>query len=325
MLTHSHRMPLLIRHYSHDHGGPPALANSKQPEKRGPSSHRLLICFGLTLVFMVVEGLAGVFTHSLALLSDALHMLSDAVALGLAAGAAHISLRKPTAEKSFGFKRFEVLAAFTNGLVLLLLSSGLAYRSIVRFWEPETILVLPMMIVAAAGLLLNLGILLSMRSQTEKTLNEDGVYWHVLGDALSSIGVLLAGILVFWHGYQWADPAAGLMISIVLGFGSWRILRKSAHILVEGTPEGVDQENIRKAILEAPQVHEVHDLHLWSLNGQDLFLSAHIKTIPGPDSDQKVVEGVKHILREHYGVHHITLQSGQCEAGDCGNGCSETL
>jgi len=271
---------------------------------------------------MAVEAGAGLWTHSLALLSDALHMFSDALALGLAGWAARISHRRPTAEKTFGFKRFEVLAAFANSVVLLILGVGLAGKAVLRFWNPHPVEAGPMMVVALAGLLLNVGILAWLHhAEEEKNLNEEGVFWHVLGDALGSIAALVAGALLYWKGWLWADSAATLIIAGVLAFGSLRVLRKSGHILVEGAPEGLDPEAVRKAMLDIPQVQEVHDLHLWTLNGRDLFLSAHVTTVPGADSEQKVVAGLRRELAGRFGVHHITLQSGQCEADDCVNDC----
>ena len=293
------------------------------PHPAGGSHARLLICFWLTAAFMIVEALTGVFTNSLALLSDSFHMLSDAVSLGLAACAARISLRRPTAEKTFGFKRFEVLAAFANALILLLLSAGTAVKALLRLWHPQPVVAGPMLIVAALGLFLNLGILTWLhRAGEDKNLNVDGVLWHVFGDALGSIAALLAGAFVIWRGWFWVDPAASLLIAGVLGVGAVRLLRQSTHILVEGVPTGLDVDAVRKSMLAAPQVGEVHDLHVWTLNGRDLFLSAHVGTVPGEKSEQEVVAYLRRELGERFGVHHITLQAGQCVAEDCGNDCA---
>lgn len=283
-----------------------------------------MICFWLTAAFMIVEALSGVLTHSLALLSDSFHMLSDAVALGLAVGAARISLRRPTAEKTFGFKRFEVLAAFTNALILILLSAGIAVEALMRLKHPQPVMAGPMMIVAALGLVLNLGILAWLhRTKEEKNLNEHGVLWHVFGDALGSIAALLAGAFLIWRGWLWVDPVASLLIAGVLGAGAVRLLRQSTHILVEGVPEGVDVEAVRKTMRASPQVGEVHDLHLWTLNGRDLFLSAHVEITSGILTEQQAVTRLRRELEERFHVHHITLQVGLCVSADCGNDCAE--
>ncbi len=285
------------------------------------SSHvRLLICLALTVAFMLLEALAGVWTNSLALVSDSFHMLSDALALGLAVSAARISLRRPTPGKTFGFKRFEVLAAFANALILILLSAALAVKGALRLRHPQPVEAGPMMVVAIIGLILNLGILAWLHEgHEEKNLNEEGILWHVLGDALGSAAVLSAGALMIWRGWRWADPAASLLIAAVLCRGAWRVLRKSMHILVEGAPEGLDLDAVRAAMLASPQVREVHDLHAWTLNGRDLFLSAHVGVVAGELTEQKAVTLLRHGLEERFHIHHITLQSGQCESDDCGN------
>ncbi len=285
------------------------------------SQARLLVCFGLAAVFMAVEAATGFWAHSLALLSDALHMLSDTVAFALAAGAARLSLRRPTAEKTFGYKRFEVLAAFANTVVLLVLTTVLAVKAAVGFWRPETPAAKPMMVVAGLGLLLNLGMATWLhRGGEEKNLNEDSVLLHIAGDALGSAAALLAGALLYAKGWLWVDPAATLFIAAILSAGAVRVLGRSAHILVEGTPEEVDLESVRRAMLATPQVRDVHDMHVWTLNGRDLYLSAHVATGEGEQSEPQVVSALRQNLQREFGIGHITLQAGQCEAGDCGNG-----
>jgi cobalt-zinc-cadmium efflux system protein len=309
--------PRILRHqgHGHDHGG--------HVHAQGGGSHaRLLVCFALTAGFLFVEAAAGLWTNSLALLSDAFHMLSDAVALGLAALAARISLRRPTAEKTFGYRRFEVLAAFANALVLLVLGLGTAVSAARRLWSPQAVDAGPMMGVAAAGLALNLGVLLWLhKAGDEKNLNEESALWHVLGDALGSLAALAAGGLMLWKGWMRADAAAGLLIAGVLVFGAQRVLRQSAHILVEGTPAGLDAEALRAAMRAFPQVRDVHDLHLWTMTGRDLFLSAHVEIEPGPLAEREVVTALGRELTRRHGVDHITLQSGLCGPEDCGNAC----
>jgi cobalt-zinc-cadmium efflux system protein len=279
-----------------------------------------MICFALTAAFLLVEIAAGLWTNSLALLSDAFHMLSDTVALGLAALAAHVSLRRPTSEKTFGFKRFEVLAAFANAVILLVLGLGTALSALGRLWHPQPVEAGPMMGVAAGGLVLNLGVLLWLqRAGEDKNLNEQGVLWHVLGDALGSLAALAAGGLMLWKGWLRADAAAGLAIAGILVYGSQKLIRQSAHILVEGVPAGVDVNILREAILAFPQVRAVHDLHVWTLTGRELYLSAHIEVGSAGVDERAVVAGLGVDLKGRFGIHHITLQSGLCGPGDCGN------
>ena len=311
------RSPRILRHQGHDHNGGHGHAHD---HARSGSKTRLMICFVLTAVFLFVEIGAGLWTNSLALLSDAFHMLSDTLALGLAALAAHVSLRRPTSEKTFGFKRFEVLAAFANAVILLVLGLGTAFSALGRLWRPQVVDAGPMMVVAAAGLALNVGVLLWLHgAREENNLNEEGVLWHVLGDALGSLAALVAGGLMLWKGWMRADAAAGLAIAAILVYGSQKLIRRSAHILVEGVPPGVDVNTVREAIQSFSQVREVHDLHVWTLTGRELYLSAHVDVESGILDERGVVGGLSRDLKARFGIGHITLQSGLCGPGDCGN------
>jgi cobalt-zinc-cadmium efflux system protein len=279
-----------------------------------------MVCFALTAAFLLVEIAAGLWTNSLALLSDAFHMLSDTVALGLAALAARVSLRRPTPEKTFGFKRFEVLAAFANAVILLVLGAGTAVSALGRLWNPQAVHAGPMMGVAAAGLVLNIGVLFWLRGAGEdKNLNEEGVLWHVLGDALGSLAALAAGGLMLWKGWMRADAFAGLAIAAILVYGSQKLIRRSAHILVEGVPAGLDMSALLGAMRAFPQVRQVHDLHVWTLTGRELYLSAHVEVESGDLGEKDVVGGLGADLKVRFGIHHITLQSGLCGPDDCGN------
>jgi cobalt-zinc-cadmium efflux system protein len=306
--------------HHHDH-------NSAHNSGHG-SGQRLTFAFFLTAAFLAVELATGLWTNSLALISDAFHMLSDTLALGLGAWAASVSLRRPTREKTFGFKRFEVLAAFTNALLLAVFGILIAYKAAARLWFPEDVHAEPMLVVAVLGLLLNLGIFFWIHRAGKQngghSLNEEGVLWHVAGDALGSIAAIAAGAVMVWTGWMRADAVAGLVTASVLLFGAQRVLRQSAHILVEGTPPGVDAGAVRVSLETFPGVRAVHDFHLWTLNGRDLYLSAHIETETqsmDPAASRAVLSGVRESLESRFGAVHITLQTGPCGPGDCGNHC----
>src|SRR5690606_10626072 len=181
--------------------------------------------------------------------------------------AARLGLRRPTPEKTYGFKRFEVLAAFTNAILLAVFGVIIAYKAAARLWAPQDVHAEPMLVVAALGLLLNLGIFAWIhragKSQGGHSLNEEGVLWHVAGDALGSIAAIAAGTVMIYTGWMRADAVAGLATASVLLFGAQRVLRQSAHILVEGTPPGVDAAAARAVLEEFPGVRAVHDFHLW--------------------------------------------------------------
>lgn len=316
------RSPLL-RHqgHAHDHGG--GHAHAYGPDTHGTSG-RLSFAFFLTAAFLLVEFVTGVWTNSLALVSDAFHMLSDTLALGLAAWAARMSLRRPTAEKTYGFKRFEVLAAFTNALLLAVFGVVIAWKAVTRLWAPQDVHAEPMLVVAVLGLLLNIGIFVWIhragKAHGGHSLNEEGVLWHVAGDALGSVAAIAAGAVMVWTGWMRADAVAGLVTASVLLFGAQRVMRQSAHILVEGTPPGVSTADVRSLVENFPGVRAVHDFHLWSLTGRDLYLSAHLE-VEDTAAPRDLARGVRTALEARFGRVHATLQTGPCGPEDCANDC----
>ncbi len=318
-----HRFPVLL-HQGHDHGGQAHSHDSNNSQGNG-SGARLTLAFFLTAAFLLVELATGYWTNSLALISDAFHMLSDTLALGLSAWAARVSLRRPTPEKTYGFKRFEVLAAFANAMLLGVFGVTIAFKAATRLWAPQAVNAEPMLIVAVLGLLLNLGIFFWIRYAGKKhgghSLNEEGVLWHVAGDALGSIAAIAAGSIMVWTGWMRADAIAGLMTAGVLFFGAQRVLRQSTHILVEGVPQGVDSATVREAMESFPQVRALHDLHLWTLSGRDLYLSAHFEVESGSLPESEVPRALRRELETRFGAQHVTLQAGPCGPDDCGNDC----
>lgn len=326
------RAPLL-RHqgHAHDHAGH-AHDHGHSHGPGGPgTSARLSFAFFLTAAFLLIEFATGVWTNSLALISDAFHMLSDTLALGLAAWAARVSLRRPTAEKTYGFKRFEVLAAFTNALLLAVFGIVIAFKAATRLWMPQDVHAEPMLVVAVLGLLLNIGVFVWIhragKAHGGHSLNEEGVLWHVAGDALGSVAAIAAGAVMVWTGWMRADAVAGLATAAVLLFGSQRVLRQSAHILVEGTPPGVNATDVRMVLETFPGVRAVHDFHLWSLTGRDLYLSAHLDVedeiaAGSPLAARDLTRAVRAALEARYGGVHATLQTGPCSPEDCANDCA---
>ncbi len=271
---------------------------------------------------MVVEVVSGWLFNSLALISDGLHMLTDAVALGIAALAVSLGTRRATHEKTFGFKRFEILAAFANGLSLCLMAGFIVFHGVQRLFAPEEVMAWPMLWVASLGLLVNVFVAWWLhRGEEEKSLNLQGALWHVMGDLAASVAAVVAAIGIILGGWLWIDPLLSIIIAVVIALGGYRIMRRSAHILVEGTPEGVELEDVRKTMLETLEVDSVHDLHLWTMNGRDLYLSAHVQCVPGTTSQKAVMESLTKKLNEEYRVDHLTLQVDGCVQGDCLTDC----
>jgi cobalt-zinc-cadmium efflux system protein len=314
-------------HDGHAHGGD-AHDHDDDGHSHGPGLHlvhasygKLLTGFWIITAFMGIEIACGWLFHSLALLSDGVHMLSDAVSLGLSAFAVSLGSRRATEEKTFGFKRFEILAAFGNGLTLALVSVLIAVQAVARLWHPLPVEARSMLAVAAAGLLVNVVAAWWLhRGGHEKTLNEESAFRHVLSDMAASLAAIVAALLILAKGWLWADPALSLAIAGATAYAGAGVMRRSAHILVEGTPEGIAIEDVRRAMLAVPQVSEVHDLHAWTMNGRDLYLSAHVGIGAGALSERQVVEGLQESLSRGYKAGHITLQT-HCVDGESCRGC----
>jgi cobalt-zinc-cadmium efflux system protein len=332
---HSHPHPREAGHgagpgHGHDHGGHghdhghAHLAATGLPTVPHASYGKLLVSFWIIAAFMAVEIACGWLFHSLTLMSDGFHMLSDAVALGLSAFAVSLGTRKATEAKTFGFKRLEILAAFGNGLTLILLAIFISFRAAVRLAHPVPVAARSMLWVALLGLAVNLVVAWWLhRGGHEKTVNEESAFWHVLGDLGASLAAVTAAALILAKGWLWADPALSLAIALATGWAGLQVMRRSGHILVEGTPEGVEIESVRGAMLATAQVRNVHDLHVWTMNGRDLYLSAHVEIGTGSASEKDVAASLTRSLSKDFRMDHITLQVGQC-GDDCLNNCEDS-
>jgi cobalt-zinc-cadmium efflux system protein len=308
--------------HDHDHGH--GHSGHAVPHVHHASYGKLLLSFWVIAAFMGVEIVCGWLFHSLTLMSDGFHMLSDAVALGLSAFAVSLASRRATEEWTFGFKRLEILAAFGNGLTLILLSVFIAIQAVARLIHPVAVEARSMLWVAVLGLLVNLFVAWWLhRGAHEKTVNEESAFWHVMGDLGASLAAIAAGALILIKGWVWADPVFSLAIAVAITVAGARVMRRSGHILIEGTPEGVAIETVRSAMLGHAQVRNVHDLHVWTMNGRDHYLSAHVDIAAGKASEKEVTALVARSLSRDFRMDHITLQVGQCVDDDCLNNCEE--
>jgi cobalt-zinc-cadmium efflux system protein len=320
---HDHSHPAHAQGSAHDRGGGHAHGHGDHSHSHHASYGKLLTSFWIISGFMLVEIICGWLFHSLTLMSDGFHMLSDAVALGLAAYAVALGSRRATQAKTFGFKRVEILAAFGNGLALILLSIVIAVQAVDRLIHPVAVEARAMLWVASLGLVVNLVVAWWLhRGGHEKTINEESAFWHVLGDLGASLAAVAAAALILLKGWLWADPAFSLAIAVAITVGGARVMRRSGHILVEGAPEGVAVDAVRKAMLANPQVRNVHDLHVWTMNGRDLYLSAHVEAAAAA-SDKEVAAALTLSLSRDFRMDHITLQVGQCADDDCLNNCED--
>ena len=293
----------------------------------------LLISFLIITGYMFVEAIGGWLTGSLALLSDAGHMLSDAIALGATLMAFKIGEKAATHQKTFGYKRFEILVASVNGATLVIIALMIFYEAIKRFNSPPEIATQGMLIVATIGMLVNILVAWLMHrgsrtgdghnhganegTETVKTsdnkepinLNMQSAYLHVLSDLMGSVAAIIAALLMMSFGWVWADAVASVIVAILILFSGYRVVRDSVHILMEGTPEGISLVNVEEKLLAHPQVQKVHDLHVWSITSGLNALSCHV-VVDGEMSihESSILIGSLEQSLLELGIHHATIQ-----------------
>lgn len=266
----------------------------------------LCLALTLTLGFAVVEALAGWWSGSLALIGDAGHMASDSVALGLAAFAAWIGQRPPSARHSYGLLRAEVLAATFNGLIMLALVVAIAIEAFRRFQDPRPIAGVTVMAVAFVGLMINL-LVAYLLSHGERSLNVRAALLHVMGDLLGSVAALIAGVVITVTGWTPIDPILSLVICALILYSTLRLLREALHVLMEGVPRGVDLERVGRRMAQVPGVVSVHDLHIWTVASGMPALSAHVVLRDIGDWNSTLAQ-LRELLRHDYAIDHVTLQ-----------------
>ena len=282
----------------------------------GQQKPRLCIVFVLTAAYLVVEVAAGLLTGSLALLADAGHMLSDVGGLALALLAIRFAERPATLTKTYGYYRAEVLAALANAVVLIGISLYILYEAYRRFRNPPEVLSLPMLLVALVGLGANLVGLKLLHPASGASLNIRGAYLELLSDALTSIGVVLAGLVMLLTGWRLVDPLISAAIGLFILPRTWSLLNQSVHVLMEGCPSGIDLGKVMAAMRAVEGVREVHDIHIWTITSGFDALTGHV-IVESFAEKQAVLRRLQEILAERFGVKHVTVQlEEQCTAGE---------
>lgn len=289
-----------------------------QAHNNPTAEKRFILSLLLTSLIFVAELIGGWWTGSLALLSDAAHVFLDVFALGLSYAALRISARPPDDRHTFGYHRLEVLAALLNGITLVLIALGIFQESWERWQSPPEIKSLEMLVIAVIGLVVNLLVAYVLGGHQHEDehshhhhqdLNTHSAFLHVVGDAISSVGVILAGILIWLTGWNWIDPLVSILIGLIILWGSLRLLRSSLHILVEGTPEGLSVDEIGRTMASVPGLAEVHDLHVWSICSGHIALSAHVTlSAAAPQESGIVMMELKRRLHEEFDIEHTTIQ-----------------
>ncbi len=281
----------------HTHGPPAGSQNRK----------RLAITLGLVLLYMGAEVVGGILTNSLALLADAGHMLSDAAALGLALFAIWFARRPATASHTFGYYRTEILAALANGATLVAISIYIFVEAFQRFREPPDVEGGLMMVIAAGGLVINLAGLLILRGGREESLNVRGAWLHVLTDMLGSVQALVAGALIWWFGWNWADPVASVLIGLLVIYSSWELLKESVGVLMQKAPARIDVDELRDAIMEMDGVVGICDMHVWTVTSGLESMSAHV-TVEEGRVGRDMLSRVRELVHDRFGIDHVTIQ-----------------
>lgn len=276
-------------------------------DHREQDSRRLAFALALVLVYMTAEVIGGLVSGSLALLADAGHMLSDAASLGLALSALAIARRPPDRRRTFGYRRTEILAALVNGVTLVVIAVFILVEAWERWWQPREVRGGLMMAVAAGGLVVNLAGLAILRGGDSASLNLRGAWLHVLSDTLGSLQAIVAGALIWWRGWTWADPVASVLIAVLVIGSSWSLLKESVNVLMEGTPGHLGLDEIRECLCGVDGVEDVHDLHVWSITSGFEALSAHVRAGGGRRRSELLAE-VRGLVRERFGIDHITVQ-----------------
>lgn len=270
-------------------------------------TRRLRWVLVLLVAYMIAEVVGGLVSGSLALLADAGHMLSDAASIGLALFAAWIARRPPSATRTYGYYRTEILAALANGVLLVLVTLYVFFEAYRRLREPPEVAGGLMLGVAVGGLAVNVAGLLLLRTDRERSLNVRGAWLHLVADAAGSVGAIAAGALIWWRGWTLADPVASVLIGVLVLASSWRLLQEAASVLMEAAPGHIDVDAVRDTLVAVPGVDSVHDLHVWTITSGLVSMSAHV-VLDGTRGPREVLEAVRGRVERDYGIAHSTIQ-----------------
>ena len=271
------------------------------------SQSRLRLAFWTQAAFFVVELVGGILSNSLALLADAGHMLSDVAALGLSLLALRWALRRPTAQKTFGYHRLEILVALVNGLALWGMAGYIFYEAVGRLFQPPEISSTPLLVIASLGLLVNLLGMYVLMPTREHGINLRSAFIHLLSDSFASFAAVVAGLAIWWQGWYWFDPLAGIIVGVMIVISSWQLVWEATEILMESTPRHIDLDEVAKALEAHPEVKKVHDLHIWTIASGIFAASVHVAVDSPQDRDCLTWE-IEEILRRRFGLEHNTIQ-----------------
>lgn len=296
----SHHHP----HHSHGHG------HGHHHPAPGDNGRAFAIAIGLNTAFVAIEFIYGFIANSTALMADAGHNLSDVLGLGLAWGAALLTKSAPTSRFTYGLRGTSILAALANGLLLMVACGAIALEAVRRFTHPEPVAGTTVSIVALVGVVINGFSAWLFVAGSKDDINVRGAYQHMAADAVLSLGVVIAGVVIMATGWTWLDPAVSLVLVVVIVVGTWALLRESIQMVLAGVPDSVDATGVTAFLAAQPGVTEVHDVHIWAMSTTETALTAHLVMPAGYPGDAAIDDIVGH-LREDFAIHHCTLQVEQ--------------
>ncbi|ACV25886.1 cation diffusion facilitator family transporter [Kangiella koreensis] len=301
-------------HHGHNH-----LNDDESHGRNVTSKKNLLWALSLTGTFMVVEVIGGIVSGSLALLADAGHMLTDTAALLLAYSALYFASKPADNKRTFGYGRLQVLAAYTNGVFLVLLTGWIVWEAIHRFIEPNPIQSASMFTVAVIGLIVNLLVFKILHSAGESNINIRSALLHVLGDLLGSVGAIIAAITIWIWGLLWVDPLLSIFVAVLILRSAYYVIKDASHILLEGIPIDISMNNIRSDLMSIKGVEDIHHMHAWSLSEDEPMMTFHALVDSAMDSDY-LLEEMLLLLKKRHGVGHATIQIevNNCQLGEEG-------
>ena len=306
-------------HHSHPHDHPHTHEHAGLGDGR---SRKLVFALVLTILMMVAEVIGGAWSGSLALLADAGHMMVDSLALLLAVVGAWMATRPADARRSYGYGRMEVLVGFVNALSQFVLVGWIIYEAVMRLLHPGAILSGVMLVVAVIGLLVNLLVLRTLHGHAHDDVNLAGASLHVLSDLLGSLAAVLAALAIRWFGWLWADPVLSMLVSLLILNSAWRLLRQSAHILLEGVPDGMDSAEVEASLRAADaSIRDIHHLHVWQLASGSRMATLHAE-LHEPGDSAKALQAIKQMLLERFDIQHVTVQVDPGECLDQPRGCA---
>lgn len=297
-----------MHNHSHSHFGD--LANQ--------TTKRLALSLSLTAIFVVVEILAGIFGNSLALLTDAAHNFTDVIALGLSWHALRLAAKPANAGKTFGYHRVGILVALINSTTLILIAVGIFYEAWKRFISPPEVDSVILIAVGALAFIINLVTAWMVKEGSDRDLNLRSAFLHLMGDVMSTLGAVIAGIIIAFTKWNWLDPLVSILIGGFILYNAWGILRQTIHILLESTPENVDMDTMIGDLRKVNGVRDIHDLHVWSITENLRMLSAHVVVENiSVGEGVSIQQNINELLTHNYNIQHATLQM-ECEG--CGSG-----